>query len=59
MTGSEIRDIRRARGETQREFAVVMGVSQVTIAWWETGKKAPSPVNAGKLEELKNGRREV
>lgn len=41
---------------TQKEFAILVGVSKLTIALWETDKRCPSDYHAGKLEELKNGK---
>lgn len=39
----EIRAIRAAHGLTQATFAQRLGVSLVTVKFWETGQRSPSP----------------
>lgn len=40
-TAREIKDIRRACGLTQLQFAAFMGVSNKTIEAWESGRNTP------------------
>lgn len=37
MTSRELRKIREARGETQAQFATVLGVKENTVWRWENG----------------------
>lgn len=39
--GSFLRELRREKGQTQEEFAEVMGVSNRTVSRWETGRNMP------------------
>ncbi len=49
-----IADIRRARCYTQRYLASLLGVTQSTVAMWETGKVIPSMKNLIALAEVLN-----
>jgi DNA-binding transcriptional regulator YiaG len=42
MIGREITTARKKLGLTQRQFARVVGVTQPTLATWETNAKEPS-----------------
>jgi DNA-binding transcriptional regulator YiaG len=37
VTGSEVREIRRALGMSQPEFAELVGVHAISVSKWETG----------------------
>lgn len=40
--GERLRDLRIAKGMTQKEFAALLNVSGNTIHFWETDKQEPS-----------------
>ena len=40
--GERLKELRRERGMTQNQLAVIMGVSKTTICQWETMKQEPS-----------------
>ena len=42
MIGRDITAVRKKLGLTQRQFARVVGVTQPTLATWETSAKEPS-----------------
>ncbi len=48
----KLRACREQAGYTQQELAKIMGVCEVTIVNWETGKTSPSMKVAQKLSEL-------
>jgi len=50
--GSEIRDIRRSLKLNQRDFAAKVGVTQNTVARWETDKVKPSPLAVARIREI-------
>ena len=54
-TAAEIKELRKARGETQAQFAEALGVSPFTVHNWESGKTAPSPMGGRALDALENG----
>lgn len=43
---------RKAKGYSQTELAKILGVSQVTVTHWETGKVFPQGKNLMKLSEV-------
>ena len=45
-------DLRLKLALSQEEFAVLLGVSRVSITWWETGKHVPIRLHRGKIEQL-------
>lgn len=49
-----IADMRRARCYTQSYLAARLGVTQSTVAMWETGKVIPSMKNLIALAEVLN-----
>lgn len=49
MKPDQIRAIRKGRGETQEQFAAVIGVAKVTVARWETGTRKCEPPYALKI----------
>lgn len=51
-TGDWIRQERKARGWNQTELGERLGVSQVQVSQWETGKSQPSPHQEAQLREL-------
>ena len=51
MTPTELRAIRKRLGLTQRQFAELLGVHEVTVAKWEAGMQAIRRTH-GKLIEL-------
>jgi transcriptional regulator with XRE-family HTH domain len=48
----EIRRLRDSNGMTQKQFASELGVSQLTIARWETGERACKGAAAQKIREM-------
>lgn len=40
--GQRIKNVRKKLGMSQRQFAQLLGVTQVSVATWETDKKTPS-----------------
>lgn len=50
-------DIRRLRFEmrlTMSEFGKLLGVSEATVSYWESGKKHPRYATAIKINEIRN-----
>lgn len=47
-----VRHCRGQLGVSQRELAARIGVSQVTVARWETGVMAPTPEHQAALKQL-------
>lgn len=47
--GKRIAELRKARGLTQFEFAEELGISRLSLAYFETGKRWPRPVTLQKL----------
>ena len=54
--GAVLRDVRKSRGYTQRDLAGILGVTQQTISYWETGAV---PIDVKKLEEVFPGFRSM
>ena len=52
MSGKHIAKYRAARGFTQRELAKAMGVTQTSIAMWETDRNVPSGKNLVRLADV-------
>lgn len=42
---NNIRAWRGKRGLSQQELSIILGVSRVTISYWETGEKSPKDRN--------------
>jgi len=42
MIGDRIREARRAAGVSQAALGETLGISQVWLSQWETGKRTPS-----------------
>jgi Helix-turn-helix len=53
VTAAAIREIRRSLELTQKEFANALGVSQITVARWESGDRKCRPDFAGRILQLK------
>ncbi|MFA6132841.1 MAG: helix-turn-helix transcriptional regulator [Phycisphaerae bacterium] len=47
-----IRELRKAMGLTQEQFAAKVGVTFSTVNRWESGKSLPSPLALRRIEEL-------
>jgi transcriptional regulator with XRE-family HTH domain len=47
-----IRDLRQARGWTQRELARMVGVDPHTVSQWERGRRAPRGARLRRLGEV-------
>jgi DNA-binding transcriptional regulator YiaG len=43
VTGSEVRQIRRALGMSQPKFAELLGVHAISVSKWETGAMGMRP----------------
>lgn len=52
--GERIREARKARGWSQLRLSVELGVTQVAIHYWETGKNRPSVYVLAQIERLLN-----
>lgn len=52
-TPKKIRDLRLSYGETQKQFALRMGVSVTSVAWWEQGRSTPTGSAAKLLDRLR------
>ena len=50
--GIACRKLRMARGWTQVQLAKKLDVSQVSVAWYETGRNLPSSATMSKLSVL-------
>jgi transcriptional regulator with XRE-family HTH domain len=51
IIADNVRDARQARGWTQSQLAIVLGVESMAVSRWERGKVAPSAAN---LQALAN-----
>ena len=49
---NNIRRLREARGMSQFQLAVAIGVTPVTVGLWESGKYFPSPGPRARLAEF-------
>jgi transcriptional regulator with XRE-family HTH domain len=54
LTPSEIRNLRKSLGLSQRQFAKLIGVKRLTIARWEAGNMKPKKEHFEILEKLAN-----
>ena len=54
INGFKIREARKALGMSQDALAEKLGVSKVTICWYETGERTPSLKHLLKLTEILN-----
>ncbi len=52
MTATSLSQRRKAAGYTQQAFADALGVSRITVSYWETGRAQPNAVNARKVGDL-------
>ncbi len=48
-----VRELRKALGLTQEQFAAKVGVSFSTVNRWENGKGKPSPLAMKQIKKLK------
>lgn len=54
VTGKDIKELRKARGETQQEFAQLMYVAIKTLSGWENRPDyVPDKIYQARLNELK------
>jgi len=51
MPRTKLGSIRYQRGETQRNVADAVGVSQATVFLWESGRTRPRPAAARRLSD--------
>jgi len=56
MTPEEIKALRLSRGESQFEFAHVVGTTTTTINRWENDRSKPSKVFIRIMKNLQNER---
>ena len=54
VNGNKIREVRKSLGYSQDVLAEKLGVSKVTICWYENGERTPSLENFLKLSEILN-----
>lgn len=47
--GKHLAKLRKARGHTQAELAEKIGVSHLSLAYFETGRRWPRPVTLKKI----------
>jgi DNA-binding transcriptional regulator YiaG len=52
MTGKEVRRIREARRETQRQFSEIVGVTETTVWRWENEWSRVRPPEARLIKML-------
>lgn len=52
LTPQDIRDLRWNLRLTMAEFGKLVGVSEATVSYWESGKKHPRYHTAVKLNEI-------
>jgi transcriptional regulator with XRE-family HTH domain len=52
--GKRVKELRKALGLTQEQFAAKVGVSFSTVNRWENGKGKPSPLAMKRIENLQN-----
>lgn len=52
LTGKDIAALRQSRGQTLREFAESLGVSEATASRWESDKRRPRYPMMERLNEL-------
>lgn len=52
MTPSAIRELRNRLRESQTHFGERFRVSQITVAYWESGRSQPAPKRLNELENL-------
>lgn len=50
--GHLIRDLRQLTGQTQQQFAIVLGVSFSTLNRWENGRMQPSSLALKQVESV-------
>lgn len=50
--GEKIKELRKAKGFTQMELAIVIGATPTQISWWEVGKFDPSLFNCIVLADV-------
>ena len=55
ISPSEIRELRKRLGLTQRELAERLDVHKQSVCNWETGRHPPLRIFMRKLEELRDG----
>ena len=55
---SEIKEIRKSLGWTQKQLALHVGVTKISVYKWEKGIARPHPMFATKIEELREGKNE-
>jgi DNA-binding transcriptional regulator YiaG len=48
-----VREIRLAKGHSQKSMAAELGVSVTTIQNWETGRRCPTEENEAAIRSLK------
>lgn len=49
---NNVEELIKSRGMTQREFALKLGVSEVTVSRWLNGERNPSVENLAKMAEV-------
>lgn len=49
LSPQEIKNFRKDVGMTQLEFALALGITPVTVSWWENGRHSPSILLLDKL----------
>ena len=57
MTPAQCKAVRKKLGTTQTELAKALGVTQVTVAYWETGKRPILKLTTLAIEHLTCKRR--
>lgn len=50
--GRMIRELRKAMGLTQEQFAAEVGVTWSTVSRWENNRGSPSPLARHRIKEL-------
>lgn len=48
----KIRELREAKGMTQKELADALGINQSAVARWETGENEPTAFNVRRIADV-------
>ncbi|MFA5033511.1 MAG: recombinase family protein [bacterium] len=54
ISGEQIKQFRKEKGLTQKQFGEIMGVDKISVFCWEKGKYSPLKKHKGKLMQIFN-----
>lgn len=52
VTAVRIRELRKENGISQQKFADAVGVTKMTVVFWECGHCAPNPFNRAMIADV-------